>query len=1009
MVLVAGAAVAAVTGMKVFDYNRDNFMEDREQRLKMEFAQRKFRITQGKLWREDVRGIVSLTEKKLSILLLVDVLLLSFSVNLWTEGRLAETTPAWLTMGMQIAIVIAFFFLVLAVWLGMHAAVAAQSYQTRLLTQLVRLPIPSWEELEACRTYASEFERVEPRQMFRIPFLFGKTQEDVAKDSATATSSGDGRALGGSEEASTQPLTIAAAVAADPWGLERRGEDVYELGCSYGKDCANLRHIKLIRQAAVYWQTYEAFARVSMSVGVVQLLIGLSYYMIGYTITQLHDPVAAFASVTILVGASYLVSAIDLTLSSMERHLFQLSLAFGPAMSGIAAYRSSRDMSLEIAECFAPLAFFSHALVVGLMTILVKVRTQENGAMLPLAFQGVLFLDVFGWVRHKHANDDTAGPTVAPGSGAGSTGASPGRRSSLAEPRQDAPGGSGREEDQMSYYAADYLEPARLPPDRFGERDEHLEPDVAVQSQVVRPALSCIAYDADGRPLPFRPDDSKPVNSAQDLRKVPGAPRMWETVNALEPAGKEFWDPVTFMPSEGRGRRMMDEWVAEGLEGQADVDLVSNVRVQNSLEEEGYAIETGHDNEIPGLVPFMIFRNSAWMTTLVWLLAGIYYMLQAADLVEFAPKWFREDGDKHNLFSVDWMAHRGLPRPTGIGMLEVQDSHLERVHAAWPYESMVPRGLACDEDGVHFLVTDGLSMYQAELGEAFGDIGGSGGGSGSGHGGSGHGSRGRRVARFRFRRKSAASGSAFLAQEEEDAPVFRASFSSAQRCAALQGEALEDVAILCSPAAGGSASRCEALALHDHGRRLSGCPLSPPPAAAAAPSAEGSGFSAPLAQSWLQHATSDVDSAEKPGWIVLDANCARGSGSGAEALRRGCVSVGTTSGRIAQLQHSSASDKILPVDAFTAVGRQEGSPATASVLEAMRSANGQRVGYLHSQREAVHIFHTTKAMGGDVVAESVALSSGGKIGAFCVGGGYLYVLGEGPSPSMWRLPLAAAA
>mmetsp|Transcript_183311 Transcript_183311/g.581290 ORF Transcript_183311/g.581290 Transcript_183311/m.581290 type:complete len:343 (-) Transcript_183311:803-1831(-) len=240
----------------------------------------------------------------------------------------------------------------------MHAAVAAQSYQTRLLTQLVRLPIPSWEELEACRTYASEFERVEPRQMFRIPFLFGKTQEDIAKDSAIATSSGDGRVLDGSEEASTQPLTIAAAVAADPWGLERRGEDVYELGCSYGKDCANLRHIKLIRQAAVYWQTYEAFARVSMSVGVVQLLIGLSYYMIGYTITQLHDPVAAFASVTILVGASYLVSAIDLTLSSMERHLFQLSLAFGPAMSGIAAYRSSRDMSLEIAECFAPLAFF---------------------------------------------------------------------------------------------------------------------------------------------------------------------------------------------------------------------------------------------------------------------------------------------------------------------------------------------------------------------------------------------------------------------------------------------------------------------------------------------------------------------------------------------------------------------------------------------------------------------------------------------------------------------------
>eukprot|EP00443_Scrippsiella_acuminata_P049192 CAMPEP_0115533142 /NCGR_PEP_ID=MMETSP0271-20121206/85960_1 /TAXON_ID=71861 /ORGANISM="Scrippsiella trochoidea, Strain CCMP3099" /LENGTH=203 /DNA_ID=CAMNT_0002965497 /DNA_START=143 /DNA_END=752 /DNA_ORIENTATION=+ len=169
----AAAAAASASGMKLFGYNRENFMEDREQRLKKEFFERKMRVTQA-----------SFGERKMAIYLLVNVLLLSFNINLWTEGRLPETTPDWLTMGMQIAIAVSFLFLLLTVWLAMHAAVSAQAYQTRILTQLVRLPVPSWHELESCRTYGSQFEQIEPRQMFRVPFLLGKKQEGVAQDSA---------------------------------------------------------------------------------------------------------------------------------------------------------------------------------------------------------------------------------------------------------------------------------------------------------------------------------------------------------------------------------------------------------------------------------------------------------------------------------------------------------------------------------------------------------------------------------------------------------------------------------------------------------------------------------------------------------------------------------------------------------------------------------------------------------------------------------------------------------
>lgn len=37
----------------------------------------------------------------------------------------------------------AFRYLFLALWFGLHAFVAAQAYKVRILTQLVRLPIPS--------------------------------------------------------------------------------------------------------------------------------------------------------------------------------------------------------------------------------------------------------------------------------------------------------------------------------------------------------------------------------------------------------------------------------------------------------------------------------------------------------------------------------------------------------------------------------------------------------------------------------------------------------------------------------------------------------------------------------------------------------------------------------------------------------------------------------------------------------------------------------------------------
>ena len=43
-------------------------------------------------------------------------------------------------------------------WFAVHASNAAQAASAEILTQRVRLPIPTWEELERMRTYAASFE-----------------------------------------------------------------------------------------------------------------------------------------------------------------------------------------------------------------------------------------------------------------------------------------------------------------------------------------------------------------------------------------------------------------------------------------------------------------------------------------------------------------------------------------------------------------------------------------------------------------------------------------------------------------------------------------------------------------------------------------------------------------------------------------------------------------------------------------------------------------------------------
>lgn len=901
---------------KVFSYNRENFQEDREQRMKKEFAERKYRCVQAGLWREDVRDIVEQVESKMSLYLIINVLLLSFTVTLWVEGQLPETTPDWMVTGYQISCVVAFSFLILTIWLAMHAAVAAQSYQTRILTQLVRLPIPTWKELEACRTSASEFEKIEGRQMFRVPFVMGKQEQFVKGNTAACEDgsleqeqiSGDS---GGWQEAGDK------SCATDPWGLEQRGDMIYELGCHTGEEIAQLRHIKLLQQASVYWQTYDAFARVSMSVGINQLMVAMSYFILGYAMLEMKAPFAAVAGVAAFMGSAEVITRVDLTLPLFQQRLVQVLVAVGPLLSTAAAYMWSfhRETQSEVAEMLAPLAYISNGIAIGIMTIFVHVEEQENGGMVPHAFKGVLYLDVFAGIT-----------------------------SHLAPVRRVAERIGLRDPSQATIMGSNVVEQAP-----------------ALHERGAKPAASKVLYDKYGKALPCKAAHSGPPGMYEDMRYVAGAPRSWDTVNAVEPPAKEFWDPVTFMPPESRQRTKFDELLTEDTDGIKTSK--SGTLLQTLQDFDNHPIVTGHDNEAPGIVPWRIFRNFALTTTIVWMAAGAFEFMRAA-VPEFEKLGLSFEDEQEEHHHGPPRVEEEIPEPVvgGHGVKGRNRASLaeiahdisgstyrlgkgQLIQLKWPYLGMKPKGLSCDAQGKHLLVTDGLSAFLAELQVEEG-------GSKS------------LVNKMKLRKAE---------------PTLRTEFQQMSSCAPLLGESLQDTALVCKEASSG----CQAMVLHRQGRRLTSCQTG-----------AGESKAYDVSSAWL--AGSKERRTEKSAFLMMDPAC-KGN------MARGCTSVGTTHGRSARLQLGQKGTELVPLDVVET--DDDKSVGKDDMPSGMRAITERYTGLLKADGQRIDIIDLDR--GGTRVAK-VLTGSIGPAAAFCASADHLFVLGRGAKPSLWRVPLPSA-
>jgi len=936
MVLSAAAAAAAasgaagVAGGSLFQYNRKNYMYDRKMRLETEFNIMEFRIKQAELWREDVRDIIGLTSVKMGTYLIVNAVQLGFCVMAFCEGRLAAGTPPWLIGCHTLSLTGAFMFLLMSVWLAMHASVAAKSYEVRLLTQLVRLPVPSWAQLEGARTYASTYERLEARQMFRVPFVMG-LQESVLSSSERVAGSRDVGSGTSASSLSTATLEVtgdhvAAGIvhnqdgglstctrpSADPWGLESWGDHIYELDGTVRVDLRTLQHIQLVRAAMAYWQSYDGFARASMSIGTNQLVTALSYYVIGYVLVSNHAVIAAYLGVILFMAIAIAIIRLDMSLTVNEFRVTILLVVLGPACICASAklWMHQSRLGMEVVGFLVPFAYATHAAWMVMVLHVSKVHEQVAGVWLPTGFRSVLYIDVFGWIKRNLTKR-----------------------------------GRWWEFATASLPTADL--PANVVPGNG-------------------PAIQAVRYQS-GRPIPQRPEN------------LPGASVPARLASHV---AEEEFEPSTFVPRQ-RGQHSPAEEV-----------------------EECEKKKTSYNKAGSG--PWRVFCGATLLLFALWVVSGAIVTLQV---------WGIDSIDVvHNL--------RGEPE---VKVQKSINSHQEQlvqniqpigpgkpILTNWPSANIHAHSLACDGSGIVSSTRFGLFAGRLTVGEP--------------------------------RRLGLGNGSEHLA------PLQDVRFEAVPVCEDIEGESLQDVGLLCDGVNKDfMLASCQALVLHRQGQRLHMCNIAITErggrldlnedddgrrrsAALAsrslsstdldAVSEEGTAHVSPrslvqmstsLRGTWLDEPDGEGKLSESVVAIAPTLRCNGPATSGANVTAaRACAHVGTTAGRIVEIEDSMTAgglasgirewvpSRLLREAGGTVPTTRQGGVVGGGTLHGIL---GRYLGVLRPDIEHLAVLDPGK--GGDVVG-TWSVPSGQGWQAMCATGDYLYLLAKGPSPQLWRFEVPAA-
>jgi len=374
------AELIGEVGGELFQYNREGWKFGAEMRQRDLYQRQSMRIKQVDLYREDIRDLFDLTVGKMDKYVIVCLVMLSITMDLFYKGRNPVGTPVWLFWCWSICTAGSMLYLLMAIWLALHASISAQTFSVRCLTQWLRLPIPSAEEIAKGAASLEEYESVGTGSLLRVPVL-GRGSET------------------GTGLAGTNPNAKTRHDLTTDWQLFTS-------------------HFELFNRLHRKWQGYEAYARVCMCLGLNHFLAAMSYFSLAIYALELQSPWTGWAFVTIFQSSALLHARLNLNLSYSESMLMialvtipslfvSIAVAItmtGPGASGIEERKNNLEPTL-----FACVGILGH--ITWIVFFLSQTKSDVNG--LPVKFSTVWCIDVlgFGTQTLREVQEPQAKPT----------------------------------------------------------------------------------------------------------------------------------------------------------------------------------------------------------------------------------------------------------------------------------------------------------------------------------------------------------------------------------------------------------------------------------------------------------------------------------------------------------------------------------------------------------------------------------------------------------------------
>ena len=402
---------------ELFDYNRENYKFDQEQRLERDMQRVEMQINRFDLFREDIEDLVKLTVDKMDMYHIVGALFLSFTALVYCEGIIEGPQPPFF-MGLYLLTVAAsFVYLLLAVWLSMYASIASHSFGVRLRTRYVRLPIPNLSQIQSLTTKLSDFEKQGLSKVMRLPF--GPTgaqtwQLEADRNEANAAGAASAASTAPAADTGTRPNALPETRLGEHGDLGFGREDLLM------KAAASVpgKHVELFRKLQAKWQCYDAYARISMALGVNQMIQSVNYFVVGVTMIQTCSPSCGYAATVIFQSCAFGLMFLDIAglrtwqimalqiIGSMPMVILVIVLTI--ANQG----RSSNEPIDVLCAAFyaAPACPLLEALWLELF--MQTARPTKDEASLPRRFRTVLFLDVFGDAAYDPTEAEHASVTA---------------------------------------------------------------------------------------------------------------------------------------------------------------------------------------------------------------------------------------------------------------------------------------------------------------------------------------------------------------------------------------------------------------------------------------------------------------------------------------------------------------------------------------------------------------------------------------------------------------------